>query len=117
MMKSKTTCLRAVTFGLVASLAGFTPSAFARAADLQSKHQFSIPAQSLDTALLAFSDQAKVQVLMQGGATKDAQSSGATGELVSLDALKAILQNTGYAFKQIDAETIAIFAAGLPVMG
>jgi hypothetical protein len=53
---------------------------------LQSRHQFSIPAQSLDTALLAFSDQAKVQVLMWGGDRSGARSAGAMGDLVALDA-------------------------------
>lgn len=89
-------------------LAAFSPQAFARAEDLQTKHKFEIPAQALDTALLAFSDQAKVQVLMWAGSKTDAKSSGAMGELRSLDALNAILANTGLAYKQIDKETVAI---------
>lgn len=93
-------------------LLGFTSAGYARGADLQSIHKFSIPAQSLDTALLAFSDQAKVQVLMQGGAKADARSSGAVGELVSLDALAVILRNTGFRYRQIDSETVAIVPAG-----
>ena len=83
-------------------------SVFATAADLQSKHQFSIPPQPLDTALLAFSDQAKVQVLMWAVANSNARSAGAVGELVALDALRAILANTGFGFKLIDKDTIAI---------
>jgi len=111
-MKSNITCLRAVALVFIAGLLGFEPAVYARAADLKSIHKFSIPAQSLDTALLAFSDQAKVQVLMQGGAKADAQSSGAVGELISLDALTAILRNTGFRYQQIDRETVAIVAAG-----
>ena len=109
-MKSNSACLRTVVSGLVGGLIGLTLGTFAFGADLQSKHQFSIPAQSLDTALLAFSDQASVQVLMRGGAKADARSSGVTGQLVSLDALKAILKDTGYGFQQIDNETVAIVA-------
>jgi iron complex outermembrane receptor protein len=112
MKKNNTTCLRAVAVAFLAGLLGFTPAVYARAADLQSTHKFSIPAQSLDTALLAFSDQAKVQVLMQGGAKADAHSSGAIGELISLDALTAILRNTGFGYQQIGRETVAIVPAG-----
>jgi iron complex outermembrane receptor protein len=89
-------------------LAAFSPQALARAEDLQTKHKFEIPAQSLDTALLAFSDQAKVQVLMWAESKSDAKSAGAIGELRSLDALNAILANTGLGYKQIDKETVAI---------
>jgi outer membrane receptor protein involved in Fe transport len=106
--------VRAVASAVLAGLVGLACSTYARAEDLQSKHKFSIPAQPLDTALLAFSDQAKVQVLMWGGGKSEASSAGAVGELISLDALKAILQNTGFDFKQIDQETIAIVLAGSP---
>lgn len=108
-IRARTRAMAFVLVGLVGASA-----ASARAEDLHSRHQFSIPAQSLDTALLAFSDQAKIQVLMWGGGKSDARSSGAMGELISLDALKAILQNTGFAFKQIDKETIAIVVVGSP---
>jgi iron complex outermembrane recepter protein len=106
--------VRALAIGMLVGLVGLASAAFASAEDLQSKHRFSIPAQPLDTALLAFSDQAKVQVLMWGGGKSDATSSGAVGEFISLDALKAILQNTGFGFEQIDKETIAIVLAGSP---
>ena len=109
--------VRTIAIGILAGLVGLTSSAFAGADDLQSKHRFSVPAQSLDTALLAFSDQAKVQVLMWGGGKSNASSSGAVGEFISLDALKAILQNTGFWFKQIDQETIAIVLAGSTTSG
>jgi len=104
--------VRALAVAILACAAGFT--ARARAEDLESRHQFSIPAQSLDTALLAFSDQAKVQVLMWADGRSNARSAGATGDLVALDALKAILKDTGLSFKQIDRETIAIVVAGSP---
>jgi iron complex outermembrane recepter protein len=88
------------------------------AADLQSKHQFSIPPQALDTALLAFSDQGKVQVLMWAVADSSAKSAGAEGELSSLEALKSILASTGFNFKQVDKDTIAIVreTAGLTTL-
>jgi iron complex outermembrane recepter protein len=79
---------------------------------LSKRHDFKIPAQPLDTALLAFSDQAKVQVLMWAGVREDARSPGVSGELTSLAALKAILGDTGLAFQEIDKETVAIVASG-----
>lgn len=87
----------------------------ARAADLQTRHEFKIPAQSLDTALLAFSVQANVQVLMWAGMQSDARSQGATGELLSETALASILDSTGFSFQQVDDETVAIVQAGASV--
>ncbi len=89
-----------------------TPS-FAAAAigKLQSQHRFSIPAQNLDTALLAFSEQAHIQILMWGGMS-DIRSPGAVGEQRALDALHALLQNTGLTFQQIDQSTVAIRPMG-----
>lgn len=105
---------RAVAIAILVGLVGATTSAFARAEHLQSRYQFSIPAQPLDTALLAFSDQAKVQVLMRGGGWSNARSSGAVGEFIAIDALNAILHNTGFWFKQIDKKTVAIIPVGNP---
>lgn len=97
-----------VSIILVWAVVHSTPAAMARAADLQAQHEFKIPAQPLGTALLAFSDQAKVQVLMWAGAQPNAQSPGAMGELTAAKALTSILSNTGFAFKEIDEETVAI---------
>lgn len=85
--------------------------AIARAADLLTLHKFSIPAQPVDTALLAFSDQAKVQVLLWADQKVDAQSPGAEGELTALAALQAILGDTGLSYQQIDEETVAIVSS------
>jgi outer membrane receptor protein involved in Fe transport len=82
--------------------------AAARAADLETRHRFSIPPQALDTALLQFSDQAKIQVLMWSGIRRDARSPGVTGELTASAALKKILGDTGLTFKEIDQRTVAI---------
>src|SRR5688572_28834979 len=102
----------APSVALLALLLAFTSAAPARAADLSTRHHFEIPAQPLDTALLAFSDQTKVQVLMWAGVNSRMQSSGASGELVAIDALKAILASTGLAFRQVDAKTVAILQPG-----
>src|SRR5689334_3913526 len=90
----------------------FCTTALAHVASLRTRHDFEIPAQPLDTALLAFSDQANVQVLMWAGAGPAAQSPGATGTLTGLAALRTILDSTGFGFTEIDPNTVAIVAAG-----
>lgn len=97
---------------LLATVAAFmTLPSLAAAGDLNTQHQFRIPPQPLDTALLAFSDQANVQVLMWAGAQPNATSAGVFGQLSVLDALQKLLGNTTLAFKQIDDETVAIISA------
>ena len=90
----------------------------AGAADLQTRHRFEIPAQALDTALLAFSSQADVQVLMWAGVGSDALSPGVRGDFLAAEALAAILDDTGFAFQEIDRNTIAIVRGdGTPLKG
>jgi len=78
---------------------------------LQVRHDFRIPAQPLDTALLAFSDQANVQVLMWAGSRPEARSPGAMGKLTARVALQTILDSTGLIFTEIDPDTVAIAPA------
>ena len=82
----------------------------AKGADLQAEYRFAIKAQALDTALLAFADQSKVQVLMSP-TQPQARSAGVSGSLSARAALAAILDDTGFAFKEIDHETVAIIGA------
>jgi len=106
------TALAVKALALVAAAQILAWSSIARAADLQTRHRFEIPAQALDTALLAFSTQAQVQVLMWAGAESEAMSAGARGDMAVEDALTAILENTGFAFQEIDQKTIAIVRQG-----
>ncbi len=94
--------------GLLAALLACSLSANCIAADVNKHHTFRISAQALDTALLAFSNQTKVQVLMWASAGPQLQSSGVTGELTAVAALKTLLKDTGLAYRLIDAETVAI---------
>jgi outer membrane receptor for ferric coprogen and ferric-rhodotorulic acid len=92
------------------ALALCLPTVIAKGADLQTEYRFAIQAQALDTALLAFSDQSKVQVLMSAKPQSQASSPGVAGSLSARAALAAILDDTGFAFKEIDHETVAIIA-------
>lgn len=94
------------------------PPAVVRAADQQAaRYRFKIPAQPLDTALLAFSSQTKVQVLMWAGTGAEIRSPGVEGELSLAQALRALLGDTGLGFQQIDADTVAIVAGKSPAAG
>jgi hypothetical protein len=76
---------------------------------LKTLRPFDIPTQPLETAILAFADQARIQVLLWAEPTSNVTSSGVRGLLSPIDALEAILANTGLSYRQIDADTVAIF--------
>jgi outer membrane receptor protein involved in Fe transport len=57
--------------------------------------EFSLPAQPVASALLAFSQQAKVEVLFSLDEQSPAQSTGVVGRLEPTDALARLLQGTG----------------------
>jgi iron complex outermembrane recepter protein len=99
--------------GTFTTLVVFVSPAFAEPAipKLQESYHFNIPAQTLDTALLAFSEQAQVQILLWGDAKSTIRSPGAQGELRAQDALVALLQDSGLTYQVIDDATIAIRAA------
>jgi len=85
---------------------------FADAQPLKALRAFDIPKQPVETAILAFADQARIQVLLWAGPTSNGTSSGVRGLLSPIDALQAILANTGLSYQQIDADTVAIFHPG-----
>jgi len=107
MHKSTGARSQALAIAIASALASFATVTQAHA-DLDTRHEFRIPPQSLDTALLAFSTQADMQVLMWAGTEADARSPGVTGELPTAAALTTILESTGYSFQQVDDETVAI---------
>lgn len=69
---------------------------------------FSIPAQPLSTALLAFGQQANVQVLTAAGAVGELRTDGATGEFTPEAALRQLLRDTDLAFESYDARTLIV---------
>ncbi len=101
---------RRVSFGVVL-LVCCLPT-FADAQPLKALRAFDIPKQPLESAILAFADQARIQVLLWAGPTSNVNSSGVRGLLSPIDALEAILANTGLSYQQIDADTVAIFYPG-----
>ncbi len=69
---------------------------------------FDIPAQSLETALLRFSEQARIQVVVANGAARGAVASQVKGEYSAGEALQLLLKESGLAYEVTGERTIAI---------
>src|ERR1700761_3213503 len=69
---------------------------------------FTIPAQPLATALIAFGKQANVQVLTAGCTIARFRSLGATGNFTAAAALSKLLENTGLVFEFTDKGTVVV---------
>src|SRR5882672_1070781 len=70
-------------------------SSLTKAADINARHSFSIPAQPLSAALLTFSAQSGIQVMTASADLRDLTSSAISGEKITKDALGELLVNTG----------------------
>lgn len=71
---------------------------------------FDIAPQSLDSAILAFAEEAGVQVLFQSAKLDGKRSRGVRGRLTVRQALRTILDGTGFSFAFTDDESVRIFA-------
>jgi iron complex outermembrane receptor protein len=103
-------CL-AVSGGLAVS--GTTRAEAREAAD-EVRVDFTIPAQPLATALIAFGKQANLQVLTAGSAIAGFRSAGVTGNFSHAAALGHLLQGTGLSFEFPDARTVVVKPAKPP---
>lgn len=74
--------------------------------------KWSIQPQDMASALLAFSDTTKLQVVSVGSEVRGLQSPGVEGELSAQEALGRILRGTGLRFEVIDEQTVRIFPSG-----
>lgn len=72
--------------------------------------EFSIPAQSLSSALMQFAEQSSTQVLTASGDLEGYRSAGASGRLSVEAALQALLKGTGLSFRRVGAGTFTISA-------
>ena len=83
-------------------------AAVSHALDLERRADFDIPAQTLSTALLAFSRQADVQIITATEQLQDLQTRGIQGHLTLSSALNALLEKSGLSFKAIGDSAISI---------
>lgn len=105
----KITATRTV-LGLAIALgsAGLAAPLQAQAAAQAQVYRFEIPAQSLDSALAAFSAVTRVQVLVPGEFTQGLRSSGLKGSYPQDQALARLLQGTGLSASVIDADSVTL---------
>lgn len=79
------------------------------ASDVYSREaQFQIPAQPLATALIAFSDQAHLQVISSGDEVAKSFASEVRGRRRVIDALAAMLKGTDLRYTVLNGDTISI---------
>jgi outer membrane receptor protein involved in Fe transport len=69
---------------------------------------FDIPAQALETALLLFSQQARIQVVVANGAVQGVMAPALKGEYSAMDALELLLSQSRLTYEVRDERTIAI---------
>lgn len=107
-MKHRTGWIPQLLLSLVIACSALAASATEPNTDLDTRRTFSIPAQSLASALLAFSGQADVQVMTASSDLHDRMSSAVSGERSVRDALSRLLGGTGMRFHVISERAVSI---------
>ena len=95
-------CLLTLAPGLV-----LTPLAVL-ADSLDEPTSFEIDAQALDTALIEFSEQADIQLVVRGELVTGLESDGLRGEFTPRTALAALLDDTGLSYTAIGEDSVAV---------
>ncbi len=101
---------RSIRKALSIPIAVFALVAQAHALDLAARYDFDIAPQNLNTALVEFSRQTRVQVVSDSKDVAGLTSRGLSGHLPLRDALAALLAGTKLAYKVTDSGVIAIGA-------
>lgn len=103
--------MRQIIKGLAATALVISSSSVLATA-LDAVVKWSIQPQDMASALLAFSDTTKLQVVSVGSEVRGLQSPGVEGELSAQEALGRLLRGTGLRFEVIDEQTVRIFPSG-----
>lgn len=80
--------------------------------ELATSSQFNIPAQPLNAALVAFSEQADIQLVVQTDNVNGLESRGVTGRHSAREALTLLLADSGLTYKLVGNDTIAVSKTG-----
>jgi iron complex outermembrane receptor protein len=80
----------------------------AHAAELSQAVTFDIQPQSLETALLEFSEQSGVQIFGPAEGVAGKRAPALRGEIVVEEALKSLLKDSGLTYRQVNERTVAI---------
>lgn len=84
----------------------FSMSAYA--GELNKSAKFNIPAQPLDAALVSFSEQANIQIVVQAESVRNLETKGVTGTHSAESALQLLLSGSGLTYKLVGDDTIAV---------
>lgn len=82
------------------------------AAEPAATRQFSIRAQPLDVALLEFSEQADLQILISASLLTGLHSNEVIGRYVPMEALCLLIAGTGLKARVVGNDTVALSRAG-----
>lgn len=105
---------RAAIISALCCATSFTPflaPPSALAAEASKIANFKIPAQPIELALLAYSEQAGVQLIMAADVAAGIQSNAVTGEMDIAVALNKLLNTTGLSYEFSGPDTVTIFLA------
>ena len=102
-------CCKALVFSAVLS---FPFAMHINADELASSAQFDIPAQPLNAALVAFSEQADIQLVVQTDNVNGLETRGVTGKHSAREALTLLLADSGLTYKLVGNDTVAVSRAG-----
>ncbi|MCC9624508.1 TonB-dependent receptor [Thalassospira sp. MA62] len=105
-----------VALGAVVSAPAYAQDAPAQVADAGSQYQFNIPAQSLESALLQFSEVTGIQLFIDSALVSGIESQGVSGNLIAEQALVTLLSGTGigYEFTTDNSVTLERVATSSP---
>ena len=92
----------------ILSLFSITSTTWADDEGLDAVTDFDIPAQPLEAALIRFSEQADLQLVMASATVDGKEVKGVSGEYVNRDVLDNLLAGTGLGYQSIDDRTIAV---------
>ena len=71
-------------------------------------HQYNIPAQSLNNALVKFASDSNLALIFSADNVRGLRTEGLQGQMTAEQALKQLLQGTGYSYRFIDAATVTL---------
>lgn len=103
-----------ISTGLVLGLLMLAGAAAADAQSMDDYVEFDIPAQPLGSALLAYSDQANVQIVASTLAISGFTSQSVSGLLSKREALRRLLAGTGLAYRTAGLLTVTISSGAGP---
>ena len=80
-------------------------------AETGQKQNFNIPAQSLSSALLQFSENTGIKTFFSADVARDIKTQGLSGSYTPQQALDKLLANTGIAYRFTDTQSVALSVA------